>query len=119
MTLDAKGMEKRLETDIEMRMGAFGIRGALFRRSGFDLAVKSDLMLAEVNARGLLTHQERGFEEWGAGDLRILKVRDDSMEPEMREGDRVMFDLSNRLPESGGTFALREGGRLPVRGPRP
>ena len=48
-------------------------------------------------------------------DLRILKVQDDSMEPEIHEGDRVVFDLSNRLPAAGGTFALRDGDGLVVR----
>ena len=115
MTLDGKGMEKRLETDIEMRMGAFGVRGALFKTSGFDLAVKSDLMPAEVNARGLLTHQERGFEEWGAGDLRILGVDGDPEAPGICAGDRVVVDISRTLPAPGGTYLFRDGGELVVR----
>ena len=50
-----------------------------------------------------------------AADLRILKVGDDSMEPEIREGDRVVVDLSHRLPAAGGTFVLRVGDELVVR----
>ena len=47
--------------------------------------------------------------------LRILDVEDDSMEPEIREGDWVVVDLASRLPEAGGTFLLRLGERLVAR----
>ena len=47
--------------------------------------------------------------------LRILDVEDDSMEPEIREGDWVVVDLASRLPEAGGAFLLRLGERLVAR----
>ncbi len=47
--------------------------------------------------------------------LRILDVEDDSMEPEIREGDWVVVDLASRLPEAGGAFLLRLGERLVTR----
>ena len=47
--------------------------------------------------------------------LRILDVEDDSMEPEIREGDWVVVDLASRLPEAGGAFLLRDGERLVAR----
>ena len=47
--------------------------------------------------------------------LRILDVDDDSMEPEIREGDWVVVDLASRLPEAGGAFLLRLGERLVTR----
>ena len=48
-------------------------------------------------------------------NLRILKVYDDSMAPDIREGDRVVIDLSHRQPAGGGTFMLRLGDELVVR----
>ena len=47
--------------------------------------------------------------------LRILDVEDDSMEPEIREGDLVVVDPASRLPEAGGAFLLRLGERLVAR----
>ena len=47
--------------------------------------------------------------------LRILDVEDDSMEPEIREGDWVVVDPASRLPEASGTFLLRNGERLVAR----
>ena len=45
-------------------------------------------------------------------DLRILRVRGISMEPEMRDGDRVVVDVSRRLPATGETFVLWDGNGL-------
>ena len=47
-----EGLEK-IETDISMRMGAFGFRSSLFpisNRIGYDLAVKGDFMVVEIEA---------------------------------------------------------------------
>jgi phage repressor protein C with HTH and peptisase S24 domain len=49
------------------------------------------------------------------GNLRILRVRGNSMEPEMREGDRVVVDVSRRLPATGETFVLWDGNGLVVK----
>ena len=46
--------------------------------------------------------------------LRILDL-DDSMKPEIREGDWVVVGPSSRLPEAGGKFLLRLGERLVAR----
>ena len=48
-------------------------------------------------------------------NLRILRVRGNSMEPEMREGDRVVVDVSRRLPATGETFVLWDGNGLVVK----
>ena len=48
-------------------------------------------------------------------DLRILRVRGNSMEPEMREGDRIVVDVSRRLPATGETFVLWDGNGLVVK----
>ena len=47
--------------------------------------------------------------------LRIVRMEDDSMEPEIREGDWVVVDLSDRLPEVGGKFLIRLGESLVAR----
>ncbi len=47
-----EGIEK-IETDISMRMGAFGFRSSLVplgRQIGYDLAVKADVMVVEIEA---------------------------------------------------------------------
>ena len=48
-------------------------------------------------------------------NLRILRVRGNSMEPEMREGDRVVVDVSRRLPATGEAFVLWDGNGLVVK----
>ena len=48
-------------------------------------------------------------------DLRILRVRGNSMEPDMREGDRIVVDVSRRLPATGETFVLWDGNGLVVK----
>ena len=48
-------------------------------------------------------------------NLRILRVRGNSMEPEMRDGDRVVVDVSRRLAATGETFVLWDGNGLVVK----
>ena len=48
-------------------------------------------------------------------DLRILRVRGDSMEPEMRDGDRIVVDTGKRRPGTGETFVLWDGTGLVVK----
>ena len=47
--------------------------------------------------------------------LRILRVRGDSMEPEMREGDRLLVDTARRKPATGELFVLFDGTGLVVK----
>ena len=42
-------------------------------------------------------------------NLKILKVRGNSMEPEMREGDRVVVDTARRQPAMGELIVLSDG----------
>ena len=59
---------KRTQTDLDMRMAAFGLRGALGARRDFGLAVKSDLLLVRVE-----TDAEAGLSgEADTGRLRVL-----------------------------------------------
>ena len=48
-------------------------------------------------------------------NLRILRVRGNSMEPEMREGDRLVVDVSRRVPATGEMFVLWDGNGLVVK----
>ena len=47
--------------------------------------------------------------------LRILRVRGNSMEPEMREGDRLVVDSARRVPATGEMFVLWDGNGLVVK----
>ena len=48
-------------------------------------------------------------------NLRIIRVRGDSMEPEMREGDRIVVDISRKTPATGETFVLWDGNGIVVK----
>ena len=47
--------------------------------------------------------------------LRILRVRGNSMEPEMREGDRILVDTARRIPVTGEMAVLWDGNGLVVK----
>ena len=47
--------------------------------------------------------------------LRILRVRGSSMEPELREGDRLVIDTARRVPAPGELFVLWDGDGLVVK----
>ena len=47
--------------------------------------------------------------------LRILRVRGNSMEPELREGDRLVVDTARRVPAPGELFVLWDGAGLMVK----
>ncbi len=49
------------------------------------------------------------------GALRIIKVRGISMEPELREGDRLVVDTGRRMPGAGELFVLWDGDGLVVK----
>ena len=49
------------------------------------------------------------------GNLRVLRVRGNSMEPEMRDGDRMVVDISRRVPATGELFVLWDGNGLVVK----
>ena len=48
-------------------------------------------------------------------DLRILRVRGGSMEPQLREGDRLLVDLARRTPATGEMAVLWDGTGLVVK----
>ena len=47
--------------------------------------------------------------------VRIIKVRGNSMEPEMRDGDRLGVDTARRVPAAGELFVLWDGNGLVVK----
>ena len=47
--------------------------------------------------------------------LRILRVRGNSMEPELGEGDRLVVDTARRMPGAGELFVLWDGDGLVVK----
>ena len=47
--------------------------------------------------------------------LRILRVRGPSMEPELRDGDRLVVDTARRVPAPGELFVLWDGDGLVVK----
>ena len=47
--------------------------------------------------------------------VRMLRVRGDSMEPELSEGDRLLVDTARRRPATGEMFVLWDGGGLVVK----
>ncbi len=49
------------------------------------------------------------------GAIRALRVRGDSMEPELSEGDRLLVDTARRVPETGEMFVLWDGAGLVVK----
>ena len=44
-----------------------------------------------------------------AGDLRIITIDGDSMEPVLSSGDRIMIDTSQRIPVPPGIFVIWDG----------
>ena len=60
---------------------------------------------------GMIRHEGHASPD----NMRILLVRGNSMEPEMREGDRVMVDTARRMPATGEMFVLWDGTGLVVK----
>ena len=60
---------------------------------------------------GMIRHEADANPE----GLRILRVRGNSMEPEMREGDRLVVDTARRVPATGEMFVLWDGNGLVVK----
>lgn len=49
------------------------------------------------------------------GAICVLRVRGESMEPELSEGDRLIIDTSRRTPDTGEMFVLWDGNGLVVK----
>ena len=51
----------------------------------------------------------------GIAHLRLIKVRGDSMSPQLQDGDVIMIDLADQSAETAGTFVLDDGQGLVVK----
>ena len=49
------------------------------------------------------------------GAIRVLRVRGESMEPELSEGNRLLIDTARRVPETGEMFVRWDGSELVVK----
>ena len=101
MTLEVeeKDVEKKVEaeTDIEMRMAAFGLRGELTKMGGFDLAVKSDVLVAQTDADAA-----DGIEALSAEATRLRVMLEASREVAMKNGGRFTPSVEAGLRHDGG-----------------
>lgn len=48
-------------------------------------------------------------------NIKMIKVKGDSMEPTLKDGDWVLVDISRTIPDSDGLFLLRLAGSLAVK----
>ena len=97
ITLNEKVIEKKVETDIEMSLGAFGIRGALEKVGRFDLAVKSDVMLTQMDADA-----KDGIEAISAETSRFRLMLEASRQIVMESGGTVRPSVEVGLRHDGG-----------------
>lgn len=99
MTLDETDSEsgQKYETDIDMRMGAFGVRGALAKMGGFDLAVKSDVLLTQMDSDA-----KDGLEAISAESSRLRVLLEASREVAMEGGGTFRPSVEAGLRHDGG-----------------
>ncbi len=100
MSLDEQVVEMVVETDIEMRMGAAGVRGVLLsaaQAGGFDLALKADFLTTQVDADA-----KDGLEAITAETRRFRAMVEGSREIAMAGGGMVRPSLEVGLRHDGG-----------------
>jgi len=111
MTLDDEQSGQKYETDIEMRMGAFGVRGELTKMGGFDLAVKSDVLLTQMDSDA-----KDGLESISAESSRLRLMLEASREVAMEGGGTFRPSVEAGLRHDGGDvdegMGVEVGGRL-------
>ncbi len=95
MTLEEKG--RKIETDLETRMGAFGVRGELAKVGGFDLALKSDALLAQTDADAA-----GGLAAVSAEATRLRLMLEASREVAMENGGAFTPSVEAGLRHDGG-----------------
>ena len=109
MTLEES--DQKHETDIDMRMGAFGIRGALTKVGGFDLAVKSDVLLTQMDSDA-----KDGLEAISAESSRLRVMLEASRKVAMEGGGTIRPSVEAGLRHDGGDvdegLGVEVGGRL-------
>ncbi|MDR1367104.1 MAG: helix-turn-helix domain-containing protein [Candidatus Accumulibacter sp.] len=89
-----------LEDDIYLPSGGGAVVGDTYP-SDNALMFKEDWIRLELNAK--------------PSDLRLIRVRGNSMEPTLRAGDCILIDLRARRPDCEGIYILRMGEMLLVK----
>ncbi len=99
LEMDRKDVRQKAEaeTDIEMRMAAFGLRGELAKVGGFDLAVKSDVLLAQTDADA-----KDGLDAVSAEATRLRVMLEASREVSMKDGGAFRPSVEAGLRHDGG-----------------
>ena len=101
MWLDEDAIDKSVKTDIEMNMGALGIRGELQSASetgrSFDLAVKSDVFFSRVES-----DSNDGLESIDSDARRVRLGLEGSRETELEQGSMLRSSLEVGLRYDGG-----------------
>lgn len=94
------------EIDVLGGMGAGGVPALEYNRSDGLNIISADPIRGEWKfPPGYLASELR----LKPSQLRVIEVTGDSMEPTLRPGDRVMVDLSHRIPTPLGIYALWDG----------
>ncbi|MYA97631.1 MAG: hypothetical protein F4X91_14630, partial [Nitrospinae bacterium] len=103
--------DQKYDTDIEMRMGAFGLRGELTKLGGFDLALKSDVLLTQMDSDA-----KDGLESISAESSRLRVMLEASREVAMEGGGTFRPSVEAGLRHDGGDvdegMGVEVGGRL-------
>ena len=98
--LDEDAVDKSVKTDIEMNMGALGMRGELLpasQRGSFALAVKSDAFFARVES-----DRNDGLESIDSDARRLRLALEGSREIELEPGSLLRSSLEVGLRYDGG-----------------
>ncbi len=95
MTLEES--DQKHETDIDMRMGAFGLRGEIAKMGGFDLALKSDVLLTQMDSDA-----KDGLEAISAESSRLRVMLEASRKVAMEGGGTIRPSVEVGLRNDGG-----------------
>ena len=114
MRLEETATAKTVDTGIAMRMGALGVRGALMSASeagGLDLAVKSDLLLTQIDSE-----EKDGLEAIDASTRRLRALLEGSRERALDAGGSLRQSVEAGLRHDGGDaeqgLGVELGGRI-------
>ena len=84
-------------------------------RNGYDIPIEPVELSPDTGDGEPFWVEYRTEEGLKTHHMRMVRVEDDSMEPGLREGDRVVVDLESRRPEAGRKFLIRLGESLVAR----
>ena len=107
MSLEEDDIERRVETDITMTMGALGLRGDILSASGasaFDLALKSDLQLMKIES-----DEKAGLPSIAAQGSRVRLSLEGSHTIELEQGGELRPSLELGVLHESGDAATGAG----------